>query len=261
MSHHRTKIIFLGTGTSIGVPIIGCRCEVCTSNDLRNHRLRCSVMVQTPLGHFVIDTGPDFRQQMLRYGIDRLDAILYTHHHQDHIIGMDDVRPFNIWQRKTMPIYSNTKVQEALKGIFAYAFTDPPYPGSPNVQLHTIDAHTPFEIAPQLSIQPIEVIHGNLPILGFRVGDFTYITDASHIADHEIAKIKGSEVVVLNALRHEPHWSHFSLEQAIAVAQQIGAPYTYFTHISHQLGLHHTISQQLPPNCYLAYDGLTLLVD
>lgn len=255
----QTEIIFLGTGTSTGVPVIGCPCAVCQSPDPRNQRLRSSLFIKTEQVHLVIDTGPDFRQQMLKNSIRRLDAILYTHDHQDHIIGMDDVRPFNLWQKKVMPVYAAEKVQNSLKRIFSYAFGENPYPGSPRLSLHTIHAHVPFVVADHLLVTPIEVIHGNVPILGFRIGDFTYITDASHIADAEIEKIRGSRVVVLNALHHDKHWSHFNLKKAIAVAQQIGAEQTYFIHSSHHLGLYADVQATLPEGIFLAYDGLKVV--
>lgn len=255
----QTEIIFLGTGTSTGIPLIGCPCAVCQSTDPRDQRLRTAIFVKTPDVHLVIDTGPDFRQQMLLNNITRLDAILYTHDHQDHIIGLDDVRPFNLWQQKTMPIYATERVQNSLKRVFSYAFGDNPYPGSPTLTLHTIHAHLPFVVANHLPINPIEVIHGNMPILGFRIGDFTYITDASHIAPAEIDKIRGSKVVVLNALRHDKHWSHFTLQQAIDIAQQIGAPQTYFTHASHQIGLYTDVQASLPKGMFLAYDRLKVV--
>ncbi|MBL7788100.1 MAG: MBL fold metallo-hydrolase [Chitinophagales bacterium] len=252
------KITFLGTGTSVGVPMIACHCAVCQSNDPRDHRLRTSVLVEIDNFCCIIDTGPDFRQQMLRQKVQQLNAILYTHHHQDHIIGLDDVRPFNIWSTQPMPIYATEHTQQHLKRTFSYAFGDNPYPGSPTLHLHTIDDEQIFFLQPHIKVVPIPIVHGNLNMIGFRINNFTYITDASYISPESIAKIRGSEILVLNALRHELHWSHFNLEQAVAIAQKIGANHTYFTHISHQLGKYADISKQLPPNIFLAHDSLTV---
>lgn len=250
------KINFLGTGTSQGVPVIGCDCPVCRSVDFRDKRLRSSIHIETDGISFVIDTGPDFRQQALRAPIRKLDAVLYTHAHKDHTAGMDEIRSFNFLQKKDMPIYGQAEVIDQLKREFAYVFAEHKYPGVPSVLVNTIDK-SPFSIE-GVNITPIEVMHYRLPVLGFRVGDLTYITDAKTINDEEKEKIKGSEVLILNALQKQPHISHLTLEEAIALAEEIGARHTYFTHISHRLGLHKEVDAELPDGMNLAYDGLKI---
>lgn len=249
-------ITFLGTGTSQGVPVIGCDCEVCTSADKHDKRLRTSIMVEAQGKIIVIDTGPDFRYQMLRASVKHLDAVVFTHEHKDHTAGLDDIRAFNYLQQEPMDVYAVPRVQASLKKEFSYIFAEYQYPGIPKINLHTIDTE-PFKVGP-VKITPIEVLHYRLPVLGFRIHDFTYITDAKTIAESEIEKIKGSKVLVINALQREPHISHFTLNEAIAFAQRIGAETTYFTHISHRLGKHADVSLQLPPGIKLAYDGLKL---
>ncbi|MDX1903859.1 MAG: MBL fold metallo-hydrolase [Thermonemataceae bacterium] len=251
------KVTFLGTGTSQGVPIIACDCEVCCSENTKDKRLRSSVLVESSEVTFVIDTGPDFRQQMLREGIKKLDAVVFTHEHKDHTSGLDDIRAFNYKQNKDMPLYATKKVLEQIKTEFAYIFSEKRYPGIPQVELFEINKEKHFEIQ-GLLVMPIEVFHYNLPVLGFRIGDFTYITDANYIASEEMAKIYGSKVLVINALQKTEHVSHFTLDQAIDVAKRIGAEKTYFTHISHKMGLHDEVSQELPENMYFAYDGLQI---
>jgi phosphoribosyl 1,2-cyclic phosphate phosphodiesterase len=253
------KITFLGTGTSSGVPMIGCHCSVCTSTDKKDNRLRSSILVQSATTTFVVDTTPDFRYQMLRAKVEKLDAVLYTHPHKDHVAGLDDVRGFNYFQQKAMDIYANSLTQEALKREFAYAFSDKKYPGIPELNLNTI-TNTPFFIG-DIPVIPIEVWHLNMPVLGFRFGNFTYITDANRIEDAEKEKIKGSTVMVLNALRKEKHISHFTLDEAIAQVQGLQIPQSYFTHISHQLGLHQAINAELPKGIELAWDGMQLFLD
>lgn len=250
------KVTFLGTGTSQGVPVIGCRCAVCSSNDPHDDRLRSSVLIQTDKVHLVIDTGPDFRQQMLRAKVNRLDAVLYTHAHKDHIAGMDDIRAFNFLQKKSMDLYATPEVQDALRREFHYVFTDFKYPGVPQVELLPLE-NKAFDLQGEY-IQPIEVSHFKLPVLGFRIRDFVYITDANAISEQELEKLQGADTIVLNALRREAHISHFTLEEAVALAQKIGARQTYFTHISHQLGKHAEVNAELPTGMALAYDGLTL---
>jgi phosphoribosyl 1,2-cyclic phosphate phosphodiesterase len=248
-------ITLLGTGTSQGVPVIACNCEVCTSADAKDKRLRSSVMIEIDGKVFVIDSGPDFRYQMLRAQVKRLDAIIFTHEHKDHVAGMDDIRAFNFRQQSAVDIYATEWVQQALKREFAYIFHDFKYPGIPQVNLHTI-TNAVFEVQ-GIPFIPIEALHYKLPVLGFRIGDFTYITDAKTIADEERVKIKGSKVLVINALQRDKHISHFTLDEAVAFAQEMGAGQTYFTHISHRLGRHADVSLELPPNIHLAYDGLT----
>lgn len=251
------KVTFLGTGTSQGVPLIGCDCEVCTSSDKRDNRLRSSIWVQTENTSVVIDSGPDFRYQMLRAKVHKLDAIVYTHGHKDHVAGMDDVRAYNFFTNNPIELYATKETEETLKREFSYVFSGDNYPGIPKVKTTTIDSQNNF-IINDLKFIPILVKHMNMDVLGFRIGDFTYITDANYIPPEELEKIKGSKALVLNALRHTKHVSHYTLEEAIEVAQSIGADNTYFTHISHQLGKHSEIERQLPDGIHLSYDGLTL---
>ncbi len=204
----------------------------------------------------VIDTGPDFRQQMLRSGISDLHAVLYTHEHKDHTAGLDDIRPFNFMHNRDIPVYGRKQVLQQLQQEFAYIFAPQKYPGIPRVLLREID-ETPFEVE-GISITPIKVMHHKLPVFGFRVGDFTYITDANAIPDESKAKIRGSKILVINALQQDPHISHFTLEEAVEFAQEMKAEQTYFTHISHRMGLHHAVQKTLPTNIFLAYDGLSL---
>lgn len=247
------KITFLGTGTSSGVPMIGCNCEVCTSPDKKDKRLRSSILVESDTTTLVVDTTPDFRYQMLRAGVKKLDAVLFTHPHKDHIAGLDDVRAFNYFQQKPMELYANSLTEEAIKREFAYAFSDKKYPGIPNLSLNTID-DKPF-MAGDIPVTPILVWHLKMPVLGFRFGSFTYITDANKIEDEEKEKIRGSETMVLNALRKESHISHFTLDEAVAMVKELNIPQAYFTHISHQLGRHHDINAELPQGISLAFDG------
>ena len=254
------KVTFLGTGTSQGVPVIACQCEVCSSENPQDKRLRSSILIETEETNIVIDTGPDFRQQMLREKIRKLDAVCFTHEHKDHTAGLDDIRAFNFLQQKDMPLYGTSKVLHQIKDEFAYIFAEKRYPGIPQVELHEISKEKSFHIG-KVKIVPIEVFHYRLPVLAFRIGDFTYITDANYIASEEMAKIYGSKVIVVNALQKEKHISHYNLEEAIALAQHLGAEKTYFTHISHKMGLHNQINEELPDNIELAYDGLTLMID
>ena len=246
------KITFLGTGTSQGVPVIACECEVCTSTDPKDNRLRSSVMIESDGVVLVIDSGPDFRYQMLREKVKHLDAILFTHEHKDHVAGLDDVRAFNFKQQKDMDIYASKRVQDALINEFRYAFATIKYPGVPLLNLIEIKNER-FEVL-GVRVVPIEVMHYKLPVYGFRIGDFTYITDAKTVSETERTKIKGTKVLVINALQKDNHISHFTLAEAIQFAKEIGAPKTYFTHISHRLGRHQDISKQLPDGIELAYD-------
>ncbi len=250
------KVTFLGTGTSQGVPVIGCHCEVCKSSDSKDKRLRTSIMVSYNDKNIVIDTGPDFRQQMLRENVQHLDAVLLTHEHKDHIAGMDDIRAFNYKSKSDMPIYATKQVQEGLKKEFHYVFADFKYPGIPQVLLNDIDL-TPFELFGKM-ITPIEVMHYKLPVTAFRIDNFTYITDANYISDQEKEKIKGTEVLVINALRREEHISHFTLAQALDLIKEINPKKAYLTHISHLLGKQDEVSLELPDNVFMAYDGLVI---
>jgi phosphoribosyl 1,2-cyclic phosphate phosphodiesterase len=255
-----TELTFLGTGTSQGVPVIACACEICRSLDFRDKRLRTSAHVKYNGYSLVIDTGPDFRQQMLRENITHVDAILFTHAHKDHTAGMDDIRSFNFKNRRDMPVYATNKVIEQLRQEFAYIFSPDKYPGTPNVAIREITKN-PFTMDDgQTTIVPVEVMHYKLPVLGFRFGNLTYITDANYIAPEEMAKIKGSEILIINALRREKHISHFNLEEALAIVAQVEPRMAYLTHISHHLGLHSEVSKELPPNVQLAYDGLKVRV-
>lgn len=248
------KITFLGTGTSSGVPMIGCDCAVCTSIDKKDNRLRSSILVQSATTSLVVDTGPDFRQQMLREKVKHLDAVLFTHPHKDHLAGLDDIRAFNFFSKKPIDIYADSLTEEAVRRDFYYAFTDTKYPGIPELNMHTINPD-PFMVG-DIPVTPIQVWHLKMPVLGFRFGKFTYITDANRIEEEEKEKIRGSEVLVLNALRKQKHISHFTLGEAIELVQELRIPGAYFTHISHQLGLHAEIEAQLPKGVQLAYDGL-----
>jgi len=252
-------ITFLGTGTSSGVPMVACDCGVCKSNDPKDQRLRSSILVQSSKTSFVVDTTPDFRYQMLREQVKKLDAVLYTHPHKDHIAGLDDVKAFTFVSGNAMEIFANELTQEALKREFYYIFTDKKYPGIPQVNINTIDL-TPFSIG-DIPVIPILVWHLNMPVLGFRFGDFTYITDANRMEETEKDKIKGSKTLVINALRHKKHLSHFTLDEAIDLVQELNVPQAYFTHISHQLGKHQQINSELPNGIELAYDGMRLCFD
>lgn len=251
------KITFLGTGTSQGIPFIGCPCPVCVSDNKKDNRLRSSILIETEDATIVIDSGPDFRYQMLRARVNKLDAIVYTHGHKDHIAGLDDIRPYNFFTNKPVAIYATEETQEALRREYSYIFSLPSYPGIPQIVMHTIDAAATFSIK-GIEITPIRVLHYKLEVLGFRIGDFTYITDANYISPEEMDKVRGSKAIVLNALRHEPHISHYTLTEAVEVARDLGAEDSYFTHISHQLGLHDVVDSELPAGMHLAYDGLVL---
>ena len=256
MSNLSPKLTFLGTGTSQGVPVITCKCSVCKSTDQKDNRTRSSVMFEVGEQVIVVDTGPDFRTQMLNAEVQRLDAILYTHSHKDHVAGMDDIRAFYFKQRKPMPIFASEEVQQCLKGEFPYVFVDKEhrYPGAPSVDLNLI-GYDDFNCA-DIPVTPIKVQHGKPFIHGFRIGDITYITDANHIDSEEMEKIRGSRVVVLNALRPQPHHSHFTLDQAIEIVTELKPETAYFTHISHLLGKHEEVESRLPEGIHLAYDGL-----
>ena len=247
-------ITILGSGTSTGVPLIGCDCLVCRSNNPKDKRLRTSIKISSPTTTVVIDTTPDFRYQMLRTKTTQLNAVVFTHPHRDHYAGLDDIRPFNFFSNKPMHIYANELTQVAIKRDFYYAFEEKKDVGLPEMILHTIGME-PFIIG-DIPFTPIQVMHREMPVLGFRIGDFTYITDANFIAPEEQEKIKGSKVLILNALRPEPHPTHFTLDEALNMVKILGVPQVYFTHFSHQIGLHDERSLSLPVGVALAYDGM-----
>jgi phosphoribosyl 1,2-cyclic phosphate phosphodiesterase len=236
--------------------MIGCACEVCSSADSKDKRLRSSILVETASTTVVVDATPDFRYQMLRAGVKKLDAVVFTHPHKDHIAGLDDVRAYNFFTGKPMQVFANYLTEEALRRDFYYAFSDTKYPGIPEIDINTIT--TEAFIVGDLTILPVLVWHLKMPVLGFRFGPFTYITDANRIEEEEKDKIRGSKGLVLNALRHQPHISHFTLSEATLLAQELEVENAYFTHISHQLGRHEHVQQQLPEGIHLAYDGLQL---
>lgn len=247
------KITLLGTGTSQGVPVIACTCKVCTSANKKDARLRCAVLVESTNTTFVIDSGPDFRFQMLRAGVKKLDAVLFTHEHKDHVAGLDDIRPFNYINKKVVDIFATKQVQEALKREFSYIFSGSKYPGLPEINLVSI-TNQRFSIG-DIEVQPIPVMHHRLPVLGFRINDFVYVTDANYISDASKALMLNADIIVLNALRHESHISHYTLQQAIDLIYELKPKKAYLTHISHQMGLYDDVIKELPDNIYLAYDG------
>ncbi|MFN8117085.1 MAG: MBL fold metallo-hydrolase [Bacteroidia bacterium] len=250
------KVTFLGTGTSQGVPIICCECAACRSQNPKDRRLRSSILIESDNAKVVIDSGPDFRQQMLRIGIKTLDAVVFTHEHKDHIAGLDEVKAFNYFNKMRMPVFATPRVQEALKREFAYIFAEDKYPGIPEIDVFTVKDET-IKIK-DIELLPIDVIHYRLPVKAYRIKDFTYITDANYISEEEKEKIKGSKIIVVNALRREEHVSHFTFQQAIDLMQELKPEKAYFTHISHQLGLHEEVSKELPSFIELAYDGLEI---
>lgn len=251
------KITILGSGTSQGVPVIACNCLVCSSGNSKDVRLRSSIMFTVNDENYVVDSGPDFRQQMLRENVQSLRAVLYTHEHKDHIAGMDDVRAFNFKEKRDMEIFCSNSVEEALRREFYYVFGANTYPGIPKVNLNRINKDK-FILPCGESITPIEVMHYKMPVLGFRIKDFTYITDAKTISEEEKQKVKGSKILIVNALRKEEHISHFNLDEALAFIKEINPEQAFLTHISHLFGKHEEIEQELPENVKVAYDGLTI---
>ncbi len=252
------KVIFLGTGTSQGIPVIACHCSTCQSTDQMDKRLRTSVLIESNNTTIVIDTGPDFRQQMLRENIQKLDAVIYTHEHRDHIAGLDDIRAFNFVQQQAMDVYGEERVIRALKYEFPYIFAEKKYPGIPQLITHEINNYE-FAIN-NLKIIPVRLMHYRLPVLGYRIGEFSYITDANYISEEEKEKLIGTKYLVINALRKENHVSHFSLEQALELIDELSPKKAFLTHISHQMGMHSSLQRDLPPNVLLAYDGLKVEV-
>ena len=252
------KITFLGTGTSMGVPVIGCNCDVCQSSDINDKRLRTSMLLEHGESKVVIDSGPDFRQQMLRHNVDRLDGLVFTHEHKDHTAGMDDVRAYNFIQRQSVNVYATERVEQALRNEFHYAFAEKKYPGVPEIKFSRIDTEA-FSIN-GLEFIPLPVLHHKLPVLGFRINDLVFITDANKIPNDTWDKIQKPKILVLNALRQTEHISHFTLNEAVTIATDIGAEKTYLTHISHQMGCHKQINELLPEGIQLAYDGLQVSI-
>ena len=251
------RFTFLGTGTSQGVPVIGCHCAICTSDDPKDHRLRTSAMVSIGDKNIVIDTGPDFRQQMLRAGADNVEAILFTHEHNDHIAGLDDVRPINFRYKKHISLYATPSVQAALRERFAYAFDENPYPGAPRLEFVNISKDEIIQIA-GINIQPLEVSHGmGNTVLGFRFNDLVYITDCKSIDYIEFEKIIGAKILILNTLHHTEHHSHLNLAQALDIVKEIKPEKAYFVHISHNMGKIKEVNMTLPVGVELAYDGLS----
>ncbi len=250
------KITVLGSGTSQGVPVIACNCPVCESNNPKDNRKRTSILIEDKGKTLVVDTGPDFRQQMLDAKVQNLDAVLFTHEHKDHVAGLDDIRAFNFKSRKDMDVYAVPRVQEALKREFEYVFAENKYPGVPQVNLIEI-GEEPMQIE-GIEIIPIDVMHYKLPVKAFRIGNFAYVTDTNYIAPSEMEKLKGLDVLILTALRIEKHISHFNLEEAIEVIQELKPKKAYLTHISHLLGKHKDVEEILPSNIGLCYDGLEI---
>jgi len=250
------KVTFLGTGTSQGIPVIACNCDVCKSENEKDKRLRVSVLIEHHGKHIVIDSGPDFRQQMLRANVQQLDAVVFTHEHKDHIAGLDDVRAFNFKQKKDMDVYATSQVQESLKREFYYAFEEKKYPGVPLLKLHTV-TNDVFKIG-EVSLLPINVYHYKMPVKAYRIDNFTYITDANKIDEVELEKIKGSEVIVINALRKEAHISHFTLQEAVQLLMELKPKKAYLTHVSHLLGRHEEVQKELPDFIQIAHDGLEI---
>lgn len=250
------KITILGSGTSTGIPMIACGCAVCTSADSRDKRLRTSILIETQDTVVSIDAGPDFRQQMLRENVKRLDAIILTHGHKDHTAGLDDIRAFNFFQQKPMDIYLTAETELALRSEYHYVFEEIKYPGIPDMRLKHYQNEM-FTVQ-GIDVLPIEVMHLNMFVYGMRIGDFTYITDANFISPAEKEKIKGSSVLIINALRREKHISHFNLKEALEIIQEVAPQKAYLTHLSHQMGLHADVEKELPSNVFLAYDGLQI---
>lgn len=253
------RLTFLGTGTSQGVPVIACHCNVCKSMDPRDSRLRTSALIQVDSKNILLDIGPDFRQQMLRHDVGHLDAILVTHAHRDHVGGLDDIRSFNYVQGRKMEVYLNAEARFAIERDYHYIFEPHQFPGLPEANLHTVNDET-FE-ADGIEVTPIRAMHKDLPILGFRIGRLAYITDANHIAPCEMKKLEGVQTLVINALRRTKHFSHYSLPEALDVIRQVSPDQAYLTHISHEMGLHSEVEKILPEGVFVAYDGLAVKIE
>lgn len=252
------KLIFLGTGTSQGVPVVTCRCSVCCSNDPKDKRLRTSALIQTEQTSVVIDAGPDFRTQMLRVGLMKLDAVLLTHSHHDHVSGLDDVRAYNYTQKMSMPVFGTQSCLEHVKRYYEYAFGEDKYPGVPDFQMKTIDQQ-PFYVN-ELKITPLPVLHGQMPIVGFRFHNLAYITDASHIPEATLQLLQNLDVLVINALRHAPHHSHFTFGEVFEIIDILKPKQAFLTHISHTAGLHDRLCSEMPEGIQPAFDGLEIIL-
>lgn len=256
---NKFSVTVLGSGTSQGVPVIACECDVCKSTNPKDYRRRTSVFIEYFGTNIVIDTGPDFREQMLRAKVKQLNAVVYTHEHKDHLAGMDDIRPFNFKQREAMEIYAARQVQEALKREYSYIFAKNKYPGIPKVNLNLIGDQA-FQVG-KATLTPIDVLHYKMPVKGFRIDDFAYVTDANYISEKEKSKLFNLDVLILNCLRQEKHLSHFNLEEAINLIRELKPKQAYLTHISHLMGKHENVQPLLPENIALAYDGLVITID
>jgi phosphoribosyl 1,2-cyclic phosphate phosphodiesterase len=252
------EIVFLGTGTSQGVPLIACPCDVCHSDDSRDKRLRTSILIRKGSTNVVVDSGPDFRQQMLRENVGHLTGLVFTHEHKDHIAGMDDIRAYNYVNQSKVDVYATNRVQDSLRREFPYVFEDLKYPGVPEINLHTIE-NTPFQVG-ELVLQPLDVLHYRLPVTAFRIDDFSYVTDANHIPESTYEKLKGTKVLVINALRFDKHISHFNFDEALEVIERVAPKRAYLTHISHQLGKTINVDAMLPAHVKCAYDGLSIKI-
>ena len=257
----KATVTVLGSGTSQGVPVIACSCAVCASEDTKDNRLRCAILVAFDDANYVIDSGPDFRQQMLREKVKSLSAVIFTHEHKDHLAGLDDVRAFNFVEKRDMEVYCTDRVEDALRREFHYVFDADKYPGVPRLNLNRIHKDEVFELSNGAEVTPIEVKHFNLPVLGFRIGDFTYITDAKTISEEEKQKVRGTKTLIVNALREQQHVSHFNLEEALDFIKEMNPECAYLTHISHLFGKHGDIEQLLPENVFVAYDGLKIEIE
>tara|TARA_Y100001968_G_C19434194_1_gene758703 strand:- start:1248 stop:2009 length:762 start_codon:yes stop_codon:yes gene_type:complete len=252
------KITLLGTGTSQGVPVIACNCEVCLSNDYRDNRLRSSVMVEVDNKTIVIDTGPDFRQQMLREKVQKVDAVIFTHEHKDHVAGMDDVRAYNHKWKQDVQVYCSNRVEEALKREYHYIFSGDNYPGIPKINMNIID-NNEFDIS-GIKIIPISVLHYKMPVFGFRIKNFVYLTDVSFIPEDEKYKLKNLDLLIIDSLRKEKHISHFNLEESLDLINEVKPKRSLFTHISHYMGKHKELTQELPKNIAPGYDGQVIII-
>lgn len=259
MNNSQLHIRVLGSGTSQGVPVVGCRCDTCISTDRRDKRLRSGLVIRSDRTSVIIDTGPDLRQQLLTHEVPRIDGILYTHEHNDHIIGLDDIRPYNFAQKEVLHLYAMSRVADELQSRFAYIFAPNQYPGAPKAEMHHIVEDEVIRIG-DIDFQPVPIMHGNLPILGYRVGDFAFITDASWISDRSFELLSGTKTLIINALQKRDHHSHFTLDQALESIDRVSPDRAYITHLSHRMGPTVDWERQLPQGVFTAYDGLELWV-